>query len=125
MKNEPGQELSVLIVDDERLAREKLRGLLKRHWNVRIAGEAKNSAEAEEMIREVRPDLVFLDIQMPGGSGFDLLERLEDPPFIVFVTAYDQFAIRAFEVNALDYLLKPVDPERLEGAAWGGRLFQD
>lgn len=116
MKNDPEQELSVLIVDDERLAREKLRGLLKKHWNVRIAGEARNADEAEKMIGEAQPDLVFLDIQMPGGSGFDLLERLENPPFIVFVTAYDQFAIRAFEVNALDYLLKPVDPERLEGA---------
>jgi two-component system LytT family response regulator len=116
MKNDPEQELSVLIVDDERLAREKLRGLLKKHWNVRIAGEARNADEAEKMIAEIRPDLVFLDIQMPGGSGFDLLERLEDPPFIVFVTAYDRFAIRAFEVNALDYLLKPVDPERLEKA---------
>jgi len=116
VKNDPERELSVLIVDDERLAREKLRGLLKKHWNVRIAGEAKNAAEAEEMIREEQPDLVFLDIQMPGGSGFDLLERLEDPPFIVFVTAYDRFAIRAFEVNALDYLVKPVDPGRLKGA---------
>ncbi len=116
MKNVPEQEFSVLIVDDERLAREKLRELLKKHWNVRIAGEARNADEAETMITETRPDLVFLDIQMPGGSGFDLLERLEDPPFIVFVTAYDRFAIRAFEVNALDYLLKPVDPARLEEA---------
>ncbi|HOE16262.1 MAG TPA: response regulator transcription factor [Syntrophorhabdaceae bacterium] len=116
MKSEPERKLSVLIVDDERLAREKLRGLLKTHWNVRVAGEAKNADEAEKMIRAEQPDLVFLDIQMPGGSGFDLLERLEDPPFIVFVTAYDQFAIRAFEVNALDYLLKPVDPEQLERA---------
>ncbi|HOE17524.1 MAG TPA: response regulator [Syntrophorhabdaceae bacterium] len=121
MKSEPERELSVLIVDDERLAREKLRGLLKTHWNVRVAGEARNAKEAEEMIREAQPDLVFLDIQMPGSSGFDLLERLEDPPFIVFVTAYDQFAIRAFEVNALDYLLKPVDPERLERAL--GRIL--
>jgi len=115
-KNDPERELSVLIVDDERLAREKLRGLLKKHWNIRIAGEARNIDEAETMIAGTRPDLVFLDIQMPGGSGFDLLERLEDPPFIVFVTAYDAFAIRAFEVNALDYLVKPVDPERLEGS---------
>jgi len=114
VKNDPELELSVLIVDDERLAREKMRGLLRKHWNVRIAGEARNVDEAEKMIIETRPGLVFLDIQMPGGSGFDLLERLEDPPFIVFVTAYDQFAIRAFEVNALDYLVKPVDPERLE-----------
>jgi len=116
MKNNPEQELSVLIVDDERLAREQLRGLLKKHWNIRIAGEARNIDEAERMIADARPNLVFLDIQMPGGSGFDLLERLEDPPPVIFVTAYDTFAIRAFEVNALDYLVKPVDPERLEGS---------
>ena len=116
MKNNPERELSVLIVDDERLAREQLRGLLKKHWNVRIAGEARNIDEAERMIADARPNLVFLDIQMPGGSGFDLLERLEDPPPVIFVTAYDTFAIRAFEVNALDYLVKPVDPERLEGS---------
>ena len=116
MNNNPERELSVLIVDDERLAREKMRGLLRKYWNVRIAGEARNADEAEKMITETRPDLIFLDIQMPGGSGFDLLERLEDPPFVIFVTAYDRFAIRAFEVNALDYLVKPVDPERLEGS---------
>jgi len=116
VNNNPERELSVLIVDDERLAREKMRGLLGKHWNVRIAGEARNADEAEKMITETRPDLIFLDIQMPGGSGFDLLERLEDPPFVIFVTAYDRFAIRAFEVNALDYLVKPVDPGRLEGS---------
>jgi two-component system LytT family response regulator len=116
MERTPEKRLRVLIVDDERLARENLADLLKGHPRVEIAGEARNAAEAEEKISLERPDLLFLDIQMPGGSGFDLLERLEDPPPVVFVTAYDQFAIRAFRVNALDYLLKPVDPDRLGDA---------
>ncbi|HBL24128.1 MAG TPA: DNA-binding response regulator [Deltaproteobacteria bacterium] len=116
MKKDSDQEIRALIVDDERLARENLKGLLKDQWDIRIAGEARNAAEAERMIAELHPNLVFLDIQMPGGSGFDLLERLEDPPSIIFITAYDQYAIRAFEVNAIDYLLKPIDPERLRAA---------
>jgi two-component system, LytTR family, response regulator len=110
------QRLQTLIVDDERLARENLRGLLAAHQEITVVGEARNAAEARQMIADKRPDLVFLDIQMPGGSGFDLLERLEFPPPIIFVTAFDNFAIRAFEVNALDYLLKPVEPERLARA---------
>jgi two-component system LytT family response regulator len=105
--------LQVLIVDDERLARENLRGLLAVHEEIVVVGEAHHAEEARLMIAEKRPDLIFLDIQMPGGTGFDLLERLESPPPIIFVTAFDNFAIRAFEVNALDYLLKPVEPERL------------
>lgn len=113
MEQAPEKSVRVFIVDDERPARENLADLLKRHPGVEIAGEARNAAEAKEKISRERPDLLFLDIQMPGGSGFDLLERLEDPPPVVFVTAYDQFAIRAFRVNALDYLLKPVDPCRL------------
>lgn len=110
------EEIRALIVDDERLARENLKELLKDQWDVRIAGEARNADEAEKMIAALSPNLIFLDIQMPGGSGFDLLGRLEDPPSVIFVTAYDQYAIRAFEVNALDYLLKPVEPERLKNA---------
>lgn len=113
MKPSLEKRLRVLIVDDERLARENLAELLKRHPQVEITGEVRNAAEAEETIARERPDLVFLDIQMPGASGFDLLERLDTPPPIVFVTAYDQFALRAFRVNALDYLLKPVDPDQL------------
>lgn len=105
--------LAVLIVDDERLARDNLRLLLSAHPEVCIVGEARNADETERLIGQKHPDLVFLDIQMPGASGFDLLARLIDPPAIIFVTAYDQYAIRAFEVNALDYLLKPVEPERL------------
>jgi len=110
------EEIRALIVDDERLARENLKELLKDQWDVRIIGEARNADEAERMINALSPNLVFLDIQMPGGSGFDLLARLEDPPSVIFVTAYDQYAIRAFEVNALDYLLKPIEPERLKNA---------
>jgi len=113
MKESPESPLRAFIVDDERLARENLRDLLKDHPRVQVVGEARNAAEAQKGIAATHPDLLFLDIQMPGGSGFDLLDRLEDPPLTIFVTAYNQFAIRAFEVNALDYLLKPVDPERL------------
>jgi len=108
--------LPALIVDDERLARENLCGLLSAHEEIVIIGEARNAAEARRMIADLRPGLVFLDIQMPGGSGFDLLEQLEFPPPIIFVTAFDAFAVRAFEVNALDYLLKPVEPARLARA---------
>ena len=116
MRRNPDQEIQALIVDDERLARENLKDLLKDQWDMRVVGEARSAKEAEKMIAEMHPNLIFLDIQMPGGSGFDLLESLEDPPSVIFVTAYDQFAIRAFEVNALDYLLKPIDPERLKEA---------
>lgn len=115
MPTEP-QRFHTLIVDDERLARENLRGLLAAHEKIVVVGEARNSEEARRMIVAHRPDLVFLDIQMPGGSGFDLLEQLEFPPPIIFVTAFDNYAIRGFEVNALDYLLKPVEPERLAQA---------
>jgi len=108
--------LQTLIVDDERLARENLRGLLEAHEEIIIVGEARNAAEARLLIADQRPDLVFLDVQMPGGSGFDLLARLEFPPPIIFVTAFDHYAVRAFEVNAQDYLLKPVEPERLARA---------
>ncbi len=102
-----------ILVDDERLARSSLRALLEEHPQVQIVGEAANARQAKEAIETQHPDVVFLDIQMPGGSGFDLLEQLDDPPAIIFVTAFDQYAIRAFEVNAVDYLLKPVDPRRL------------
>lgn len=114
MKNKSDIELHVVIVDDEPLARERLKRLLKKHWHVRVAGEAQNIFEAEQKIKDVNPDLIFLDIQMPGGSGFDLLDRLDNPPRVIFVTAFDKFAIRAFKVNALDYLLKPIDELRLE-----------
>jgi len=108
--------LKALIVDDERLARSELRRLLSTHPDVTVAGEAANAAEAEQRLRGGGVDVLFLDIQMPGASGFDLLERLDTVPPVIFTTAYDEYAVRAFEVNAFDYLLKPVRAERL-GAA--------
>lgn len=109
-------QLETLIVDDERLARNELKRLLEDHDEIEIVGEAANADEAEETIDELDPDLMFLDVQMPGGSGFDLLERLDAVPFVVFSTAYDEYALEAFEVSALDYLVKPIDPDRLEEA---------
>lgn len=105
--------LKTILVDDERLARRSLRALLAEHPEIAIVGEASGVGQALDLIAVERPDVVFLDIQMPAGSGFDLLAQLSDPPAIVFVTAYDEYAIRAFEVNAADYLLKPVEPQRL------------
>jgi two-component system, LytTR family, response regulator len=108
--------MKALVIDDERLARLELRRLLAAHPEVEIAGEARGGEEALAMIPKLAPDLIFLDIQMPGMSGFDLLERLEDLPQVIFTTAYDEYALKAFEVNALDYLLKPVAPARLAAA---------
>jgi two-component system LytT family response regulator len=104
------------IVDDERLARNKLRKMLAEFPNVEIVGEADGVDSAIEVIEKSAPDVVFLDVQMIGASGFDLLEKVENDFQTIFVTAYDEYAIRAFEVNALDYLLKPVKPERLKQA---------
>lgn len=109
-------ELRTLIVDDERLARRELRRLLEPEEGVTIVGEAANADEAGAAIREHAPHLLLLDIQMPGDTGFDLLQRLDAVPHVVFVTAYDEYAIRTFEVNAIDYLVKPVEPERLTDA---------
>jgi two-component system LytT family response regulator len=108
--------MKVIMVDDEGMARRELRRLLGAHPEVEIAGEARDADEAEALIRGEQPDLVFLDVQMPGASGFDLLERLEELPQIIFTTAYDEYALKAFDVNALDYLLKPIVPARLAAA---------
>jgi two-component system, LytTR family, response regulator len=108
--------MTALIIDDERLARAELRRLLGAHPEIEIAGEARNGEEALDQIARLTPELLFLDIQMPGMTGFELLERLEDIPQVIFTTAYDQYAIRAFEVNALDYLLKPIAAARLAAA---------
>jgi two-component system, LytTR family, response regulator len=105
--------IQTILVDDERLAREGLKNLLKEHTEIQIIGEASNVDEALEMIDKLKPQLIFLDIQMPEKTGFDLLEDLIETPFIIFTTAYDEFAIKAFEVNALDYLLKPIQKDRL------------
>jgi two-component system LytT family response regulator len=108
--------MKALIVDDERLARAELRRLLTAHPEIEIVGEAQNGEEALALIPKLAPALLFLDIQMPGLGGFDLLERLDDMPQVIFTTAYDQYAIQAFEVSALDYLLKPIAPARLAAA---------
>jgi two-component system LytT family response regulator len=105
--------MKALIVDDERLARKELMKLLEEHPSIEIVGEAMNAEEAINMVNELNPDLLFLDIQMPGKTGFQLLEELDAVPFVVFTTAYDEFALKAFEVNALDYLLKPIQADRL------------
>lgn len=109
--------MKTLIIDDERLAREELRGLLSTFPDVEIVGEAANVTEALRLIPKLQPELLFLDIAMPGRTGFDLLAALPPPhPQLIFVTAFDAFALRAFEVNALDYLMKPVHPQRLAAA---------
>ena len=108
--------LKVLLVDDERLARSELKRLLSDYPDVEVIGEAANASEGLEKIESLNPDLVFLDIQMPGKSGFDMLTELEKAPHVIFVTAFDEYALKAFEVNALDYLMKPVEPKRLSDA---------
>jgi two-component system LytT family response regulator len=113
--------MTAILVDDEELARYELRRLLRKHPEVEIVGEAEDAEQALRLIAELSPDLLFLDIEMPGSNGFELLERIEgNLPEVIFTTAYNQHAIRAFEVNALDYLLKPIAPERLATAI--GRL---
>jgi two-component system LytT family response regulator len=108
--------IKALIIDDERLARKELASLLKKHDDIDILDEAGNADEAYEKIQALEPDLLFLDIQMPEKTGFDLLEMLPKVPRVIFTTAYDEFALKAFEANALDYLLKPIEPKRLETA---------
>lgn len=110
--------IRILIVDDEPPARRKLKGFLADHQDMAVIGEAGNGVEALQAIRRHKPDLVFLDIQMPEVSGLEMLRQLEaaERPLIVFVTAYDQYAVEAFEVHAIDYLLKPFDRQRLEVA---------
>lgn len=105
-----------IIVDDERLARREMRRLLAEFPEILVVGEAENLPEAAALIEREKPRLVFLDIQLSGENGFDLLDRVEQNFKLIFVTAFDAYAIRAFEVNALDYLLKPVNPERLAKA---------
>ena len=110
------KKIRALIIDDERAARNEIKRLLANYPNFELAGEASNADEAAEKIISLKPDVLFLDIQMPERSGFDLLESLEHVPPVIFTTAYDQYAVKAFEVSALDYLLKPIRQERFEKA---------
>ena len=123
MKN----RLKTIIVDDEALARRGLRYRLSDIADIELAGEARNGSEALEMIKALSPDLVFLDIQMPGMDGFDVLRALneDEMPSIIFVTAFDEYAVQAFEANALDYLLKPIEDERLAEALDRVRKFNN
>ena len=108
--------IRAVIIDDERLARNELKKLLQEFPEIEIIAEAANANEGIEKIDSLNPDLIFLDIQMPGKTGFDMLAELDKAPDVIFTTAYDDYAIKAFEVNALDYLLKPVEPRRLADA---------
>lgn len=117
--------IRAMVADDEALARDELIYLLKKHKSVNVIAQAANGPETIEKARELSPDLVFLDIQMPGFDGFKVVEglsRLENPPVVIFVTAYNQYAIEAFKVNAIDYLLKPVEKSRLKDAV--GRAME-
>jgi two-component system, LytTR family, response regulator len=104
--------INCLIIDDEQLARELLKEYIQQIPEITIIGEAAKGKDAVEMIDELKPDLIFLDVQMPGMTGFDVLDDITHDPYVIFTTAYDQYAIRAFEKNAVDYLLKPLDEER-------------
>src|SRR3990172_4431002 len=106
--------MKALIVDDERLARVELKRLLSPYKEINVVGEAVNADDAITKINDLNPDLIFLDIQMPGKNGFELLEDLDKVPTVIFTTAYDEYALKAFEYNAMDYLLKPIEPKRLE-----------
>lgn len=107
---------TAIIVDDERLARNELKKMLTDYPEIEIIGEAGNVDDALKLIEELGPDILFLDIQMPAKTGFDLLAELDTVPTVIFTTAHDEYALKAFEVNALDYLLKPIDPKRLSDA---------
>src|SRR5918993_3808857 len=108
--------MKAIIIDDERLARSELRKLLQDFPEIEVVDEAANADEGISKIENHNPDLIFLDIQMPGKTGFDLLSELDRAPQVIFTTAYDEYALKAFEVNALDYLLKPIEPKRLADA---------
>lgn len=108
--------IKAIVIDDERLARNELKKLLAEFPEIEVISEAANADEGMERIETLNPDLVFLDIQMPGKTGFDMLAEMDRIPHVIFTTAYDEYALKAFEVNALDYLLKPVEPKRLADA---------
>ena len=116
MSGSPKKHWKALIVDDEELARHIIRELLQPHTEIEIAAECANGFEAVKAFAEHRPDLIFLDVQMPKLTGFDVLELIGNDALVIFVTAYDQYAMRAFDVHAVDYLLKPIGRERFEAA---------
>ncbi len=107
------KSLRTILIDDERLAREELKMLLNEHIEIEIVAEAQNGEEGIAKIKEFNPDLIFLDVSMPGMTGFEMLKQLEDAPQVIFVTAYDEFAMKAFDLQAIDYILKPIDATRL------------
>jgi len=107
------KQYKTIIIDDERLARAELKSILSEYTEIDVIDEAQNGDEGIEKIRSLKPDLIFLDVNMPGMTGFEMLKKLDSIPHVIFVTAYDEFALKAFEVNALNYILKPVDVERL------------
>lgn len=107
-------KINCLIIDDEPLARELVKEFLEQHPDLTLMGECSKGTEAVDKIDELKPDLIFLDVQMPGMNGFDVLDEITHDPFVIFTTAYDQYAIKAFEKNAVDYLLKPIDHERFK-----------
>lgn len=108
--------MKIAIIEDSRLARQELKSLLSRFQDLELCGEAENGNQALQLIRENQPDLIFLDIHLPGMNGFEILEKIDESPLVIFTTAYDEYAIRSFEYNTLDYLLKPISAERLEKA---------
>ena len=110
------KKIKTIIIDDERLAREELKHLLSNHDDIEVIGTAQNGLEGIKICQETSPDLIFLDISMPGMDGFEMLQKMEHIPNVIFVTAFDEFASKAFDVKALDYILKPIDPIRLEEA---------
>lgn len=110
------KRIRVIVIDDERSSREELKAALKEYADFELIGEARNADEAREQITTKHPDLIFLDIQMPEKTGFDLLESLDEVPAVIFTTAFNEYAVQAFEVNAMDYLMKPVRQERFAKA---------
>jgi two-component system LytT family response regulator len=116
---------TAIIVDDERLARNELKKMLTEYAEIEVIGEAGHADEAVKLIEELGPDILFLDIQMPAKTGFDLLAELDTVPTVIFTTAHDEYALKAFEVNALDYLLKPIDPKRLSDAIQKLMFFEE
>ena len=110
------KSIRCIIIDDERLAREEIKLMLQEFNEIEIIGEAKNGDEGIELIKELKPDLIFLDVSMPGMTGFEMIKQLPEIPNVIFVTAFDDFALKAFDVHAVDYIVKPVEAARLKEA---------